>query len=200
MMVCVLTTIISLTLLLLLYIKHCNDNITYGRGGNSTPWMVALFAGRKNFGIDQSVVESLSIFIFGVLQGQKEGLDCAVSLNKFEATERVLHMKCVDTWLDANSMCPLCRYRVDLEDILLVEDTKPFHQTHQQRNNKHECMRLTSNLEKQELMESRRRHLPVGVEEGEKREEEQHSRRWMTLFRRLLDSISATLRKKNVLR
>ncbi|KAG5034447.1 hypothetical protein JHK87_009357 [Glycine soja] len=190
-LVCVLTTIISLTSLLLLYIKHCNGGIPDGGGGNSAPWTVAPFSGRKNSGIDRSVVESLPVFRFGALRGQKEGLDCAVCLNKFEAAEvlrllpkckHAFHVECVDTWLDAHSTCPLCRYRVDPEDILLVEDAKPFRQSHQQQRNKEEeRVRLNLDLEKQEIVESRRRH----------------SRRWTTSFRRSLDSISATSRKKN---
>ncbi|KAL5190331.1 RING-H2 finger protein ATL43 [Glycine soja] len=206
-LVCVLTTIISLTSLLLLYIKHCNGGIPDGGGGNSAPWTVAPFSGRKNSGIDRSVVESLPVFRFGALRGQKEGLDCAVCLNKFEAAEvlrllpkckHAFHVECVDTWLDAHSTCPLCRYRVDPEDILLVEDAKPFRQSHQQQRNKEEeRVRLNLDLEKQEIVESRRRHSSVGVGEGETTEEQQQSRRWTTSFRRSLDSISATSRKKN---
>ncbi|KHN08235.1 RING-H2 finger protein ATL43 [Glycine soja] len=97
-----------------------------------------------------------------------------------------------------HTTCPLCRYRVDPEDILLVEDAKPFRQSHQQQRNKEEeRVRLNLDLEKQEIVESRRRHSSVGVGEGETTEEQQQSRRWTTSFRRSLDSISATSRKKN---
>ncbi|XP_027903163.1 RING-H2 finger protein ATL43-like [Vigna unguiculata] len=200
--VCVLTTIISLTSLLLLYIKHCNGGNIHS-GGSSIPWTVAPFSGRKNSGIDRSVVESLPVFRFGALRGQKEGLDCAVCLTKFEAAEvlrllpkckHAFHVECVDTWLDAHSTCPLCRYRVDPEDILLVEDAKPFRcQTQPQRNSHNnnssnqERARLNMDVEKQEIG---RRHSSVG-ESGT----EEQSRRWTTSFRRSLDS--ATSRKKN---
>ncbi|XP_052731715.1 RING-H2 finger protein ATL43 isoform X1 [Vigna angularis] len=199
--VCVLTTIISLTSLLLLYIKHCNGGAIHS-GGSSIPWTVAPFSGRKNSGIDRTVVESLPVFRFGALRGQKEGLDCAVCLTKFEAAEvlrllpkckHAFHVECVDTWLDAHSTCPLCRYRVDPEDILLVEDTKPFRcQTQPQRNSQNnntnqERARLNMDVEKQEIG---RRHSSVG-----ERGTEEQSRRWTTSFRRSLDS--ATSRKKN---
>lgn len=96
---------------------------------------VPSFSTRKNSGIDQAVIESLPIFRFGSLSGQKEGLECAVCLNRFEPTEvlrllpkckHAFHVECVDTWLDAHSTCPLCRYRVDPEDVLLVEDVNIF--------------------------------------------------------------------------
>ncbi|TKY74472.1 RING-H2 finger protein ATL43 [Spatholobus suberectus] len=193
-LVCVMTTIFSLTSLLLLYFKHCNGGNTDGGGGNSTTWTAAPFPGRKNSGIDRSVVESLPVFRFGALRGQKDGLDCAVCLTKFEAAEvlrllpkckHAFHVECVDTWLDAHSTCPLCRNRVDPEDILLVEDAKPFRQT-QRNNNGQECL----DLEKQEIVESRRRHSSVGESETE-----EQGRRWTTSFRRSLDS--ATSKKKS---
>ncbi|QCD93140.1 hypothetical protein DEO72_LG5g1211 [Vigna unguiculata] len=55
--VCVLTTIISLTSLLLLYIKHCNGGNIHS-GGSSIPWTVAPFSGRKNSGLVEARVEA----------------------------------------------------------------------------------------------------------------------------------------------
>ncbi|GAB4838262.1 hypothetical protein Ancab_027791 [Ancistrocladus abbreviatus] len=135
----VLTTIFSMTFLLLLYAKHCKrgaggisdylgDSTT--RGGGATP-----VSARKNSGIDRTVVELLPVFRFGSLTGQKEGLECAVCLNRFEHSEvlrllpkckHAFHVECVDTWLDAHSTCPLCRYRVDPEDVLLVYGSQPI--------------------------------------------------------------------------
>lgn len=142
----VLTTIFSITFLLLLYAKHCgrrgdrsgnafffNNSVGYPGSTSSTTMMT----GRKNSGIDRAVIESLPVFRFGSLRGQKDGLECAVCLNRFEPTEvlrllpkckHAFHVECVDTWLDAHSTCPLCRYRVDPEDILLVEDNRIMYQ------------------------------------------------------------------------
>ncbi|KAF8400261.1 hypothetical protein HHK36_013558 [Tetracentron sinense] len=129
----VLTTMFSITFLLLLYAKHCkraNDSDGYNGNPNSR---AAPSTARKNSGIDRSVIDSLPIFRFGSLRGQKDGLECAVCLNRFEPTEvlrllpkckHAFHVECVDTWLDAHSTCPLCRYRVDPEDVLLVEESK----------------------------------------------------------------------------
>ncbi|XP_010423421.1 PREDICTED: RING-H2 finger protein ATL43-like [Camelina sativa] len=139
--IAVLTAFFSLTFLLLLYVKHCkrrNDGVYSNHqqrfavsryGGGYYAGGVVL--GRKNSGIDRSVIESLPVFRFGALSGQKDGLECAVCLARFEPTEvlrllpkckHAFHVECVDTWLDAHSTCPLCRYRVDPEDILLISD------------------------------------------------------------------------------
>nr|XP_023885530.1 RING-H2 finger protein ATL43-like [Quercus suber]POE69492.1 ring-h2 finger protein atl43 [Quercus suber] len=119
--------IFSVVFLILLYAKHCS--------GEGVVVVTATPAtARKNSGIDRGVVESLPAFRFGSLRGQKEGLDCAVCLNRFDSNEvlrllpkckHAFHVECVDTWLDAHSTCPLCRYRVDPEDILLVDRNPP---------------------------------------------------------------------------
>jgi E3 ubiquitin-protein ligase RNF38/44 len=84
--------------------------------------------------VGRAVVESLPVIRFCALKGEKEGLECAVCLGRFEPTEllRILpkcrhgfHVECVDTWLDAHSTCPLCRVRVEPEDILISVDTDP---------------------------------------------------------------------------
>ncbi|XP_030942726.1 RING-H2 finger protein ATL43 [Quercus lobata] len=126
----VLAGIFSVVFLVLLYAKHCTgDGIVVV---TATPARAT--TARKNSGIDRGVVESLPVFRFGSLRGQKEGLDCAVCLNRFDSNEvlrllpkckHAFHVECVDTWLDAHSTCPLCRYRVDPEDILLVDRNPP---------------------------------------------------------------------------
>ncbi|MED6180243.1 hypothetical protein PIB30_008437 [Stylosanthes scabra] len=113
------------TFILLLYIKHCirvnHENQSHQEGEPLH---------RNNSGIDPFVVEKLPMFRFGSLRGQKEGLDCAVCLNRFEITDvlrllpkcnHAFHMDCVDKWLDEHSTCPLCRNRVDPKDILTRE-------------------------------------------------------------------------------
>lgn len=122
-----LTTIFSVTFLALLYMKHCKRG-TYednSRGNNPSS------SSRRNSGINREIIESLPMFKFSSLLGQKDGLECAVCLSVFDPDEvlrllpkckHAFHIECVDTWLEAHSTCPLCRYRVDPEDILLVLD------------------------------------------------------------------------------
>lgn len=132
----IVTTIFSITFLVLLYIKHCkrgnfnnnhNNNNVYGSSSLAAPGSGG--SRRKNSGIDRIVIESLPVFQFGSLRGQKDGLECAVCLNKFGSAEflkllpqckHAFHVECVDTWLDAHSTCPLCRHRVHPEDILFI--------------------------------------------------------------------------------
>eukprot|EP00268_Persea_americana_P067102 TRINITY_DN9200_c2_g1_i1.p1 TRINITY_DN9200_c2_g1~~TRINITY_DN9200_c2_g1_i1.p1 ORF type:complete len:405 (+),score=19.83 TRINITY_DN9200_c2_g1_i1:364-1578(+) len=128
----VLTTMFSITFLLLLYAKHCKRTST---GSALNPNSTYTPSGRRNSGIDRAVIDSLPVFRFGSLRGQKDGLECAVCLTRFDPTEvlrllpkckHAFHVECVDTWLDAHSTCPLCRYRVDPEDVLLVDDSEPI--------------------------------------------------------------------------
>ncbi|XVE71915.1 hypothetical protein DITRI_Ditri10aG0189500 [Diplodiscus trichospermus] len=126
----VLTTLFSITFLLLLYAKHCRSNSNNRFSYTHASSLVSVSASR-NSGINRAVVESLPLFRFSSLRGQKDGLECAVCLTRFEPNEllrllpkckHAFHVECVDTWLDAHSTCPLCRYRVDPEDILLIEE------------------------------------------------------------------------------
>ncbi|KAL6873855.1 hypothetical protein ACP4OV_013937 [Aristida adscensionis] len=138
----ILTSVFSITFLLLLYAKHCKRSAAEssgpyggGAGGGFGSSGGGAAGDRRNSGVERAVVESLPVFRFGALRGQKAGLECAVCLGRFEPAEALrllpkcrhgFHVECVDTWLDAHSTCPLCRSRVDPEDVLLLpEPPKP---------------------------------------------------------------------------
>ncbi|KAL4340515.1 hypothetical protein GQ457_08G002490 [Hibiscus cannabinus] len=128
----VLSVLFCVIFLLLLYSKRCgnyseNNPFSYTHASA----LVSVVSAGRNSGINPVVVESLPLFRFSSLRGQKDGLECAVCLARFEPNEllrllpkckHAFHAECVDTWLDAHSTCPLCRYRVDPEDILLIQD------------------------------------------------------------------------------
>ncbi|XP_004501635.1 RING-H2 finger protein ATL43-like [Cicer arietinum] len=195
----VLTVTFSFTFLLLLYIKHfstttTSEPINIDSSSSTAAGISSLTAGRKNSGINRSVVESLPIFRFGSLLGQKDGLDCAVCLSKFESSEilrllpkckHAFHVECVDTWLEAHSTCPLCRYRVDPEDILLVLENSSSTTTSTSTSSQ-----LQLNQNKKELDDFvdiergrgieyyRKRHSSVGEKEWERERRKTASFRW----------------------
>ncbi|KAH7444942.1 hypothetical protein KP509_02G098900 [Ceratopteris richardii] len=139
----VVSTMFSLSLLFLLYAKHC-ARPPPNRFGTSLEHVISpppalahsigpatfFFADRES-GLDYAVIEALPLFSFSALKGMKEGLECAVCLSKYEFldTLRLLpkcrhafHLDCVDEWLRRHSTCPLCRVRIDAEDTLILED------------------------------------------------------------------------------
>ncbi|CAN6448636.1 unnamed protein product [Victoria cruziana] len=83
-------------------------------------------------GLDQSLIDSLPVFSFrSVSAGTRRGgeaFDCAVCLCEFGDRDRLrllpncghaFHLSCIDTWLLANSTCPLCRGSMLAVDGLL---------------------------------------------------------------------------------
>jgi hypothetical protein len=69
-------------------------------------------------GVDQALIDTLPVFLYGTIRGLKDGADCAVCLSEFGDADRLrllpkckhaFHHDCIDTWLLANSTCPLCR-------------------------------------------------------------------------------------------
>lgn len=137
----VLSTMFSLTFLILLYAKHCKRSPVSVYGGpldhdviNPAP-LAHLGPGHlfpdRDSGLDRAVVEALPMFSFSALKGEKDGLECAVCLARYENPETLrllpkckhaFHLECVDKWLNNHSTCPLCRVRVDAQDTLVVED------------------------------------------------------------------------------
>ncbi|CAL0307800.1 unnamed protein product [Lupinus luteus] len=126
--VCVLTTVCSITFMILLYVKHCIDfnNVSSSLSNPNNNSSEE----RKNSGVERSVVESFPIFRFSSLTGHKEGLECVICLKRLEDYEflrllpkcdHAFHVECVDLWLNAHSTCPLCRDKVDLQDVVLVD-------------------------------------------------------------------------------
>lgn len=170
--VAVVATIFSIIFLLLLYAKHCKRG-PFGTAGGGGGVSVHLSSSlRKNSGIDRTVIESLPVFRFGSLRGQKaEGLECAVCLNKFEPSEilrllpkckHAFHVECVDTWLDAHSTCPLCRYQVDPEDILLISHENGPQSERKSVSNSASSVSSSPVKEKQRIHSSSGRHSSAG--------------------------------------
>ncbi|KAK1410130.1 hypothetical protein QVD17_36663 [Tagetes erecta] len=69
-------------------------------------------------GLDQAFIDSLPVFMYKEIVGAKESFDCAVCLCEFVESDELrllptcshaFHINCIDTWLQSNSTCPLCR-------------------------------------------------------------------------------------------
>ncbi|KAK8523180.1 hypothetical protein V6N13_113132 [Hibiscus sabdariffa] len=141
----ILCVMFALTFFLLLYAKLCS------RGGGTEHGDHHLHRTRSRFsGIDKKVVESLPFFRFSSLRGSKQGLECAVCLSKFEDVEilRLLpkckhgfHIDCIDKWLEKHSSCPLCRQKVNAEDLTM------FTYTNSMRFSRNQSLRQDSNIE-----------------------------------------------------
>ncbi|KAL1553875.1 RING-type E3 ubiquitin transferase [Salvia divinorum] len=116
-----ISAVFTITFVLLLYVQRCKT---------ASVSQAAIPLARVDSGVNRKVIQQLPLFRFASLRGQKDGLECAVCLTRFEAEEvlrllpkckHAFHVECVDTWLDQHSTCPLCRYRVRPEDVLLVD-------------------------------------------------------------------------------
>ncbi|XP_010935748.1 RING-H2 finger protein ATL16 [Elaeis guineensis] len=80
-------------------------------------------------GLEESAIQAIPTFRYrrggggggGDEQGKRSFHECAVCLNEFQEEERirllpnclhVFHIDCIDTWLQANANCPLCRSEI----------------------------------------------------------------------------------------
>ncbi|KFK33135.1 hypothetical protein AALP_AA6G335400 [Arabis alpina] len=75
-------------------------------------------------GLDQAFIDALPVFHYKEILGSggngngQEPFDCAVCLCEFTEKDKLrllpmcshaFHLNCIDTWLQSNSTCPLCR-------------------------------------------------------------------------------------------
>ncbi|KAL1205550.1 RING-H2 finger protein ATL46 [Cardamine amara subsp. amara] len=75
-------------------------------------------------GLDQAFIDALPVFHYKEIVGSSNGgaaqepFDCAVCLCEFSEKDKLrllpmcshaFHLNCIDTWLQSNSTCPLCR-------------------------------------------------------------------------------------------
>ncbi|KAF8377334.1 hypothetical protein HHK36_030711 [Tetracentron sinense] len=72
-------------------------------------------------GLQQSIINSITICKYKRGEGLIEGTECSVCLNEFQEDETLrllpkcshaFHLPCIDTWLISHTNCPLCRSRI----------------------------------------------------------------------------------------
>jgi hypothetical protein len=73
--------------LLLLYVRHCKRSAAEWYGHGSSGAGAEGEQRGRNSGVGRGMVESLSVFRFGALHGQKEGPVCAVCLGWFDGID-----------------------------------------------------------------------------------------------------------------
>ncbi|XP_022751112.1 RING-H2 finger protein ATL51-like [Durio zibethinus] len=78
-------------------------------------------------GLQQSVIDSITVFKYKKHEGLIEGTECSVCLNEFQEDESLrllpkcshaFHLPCIDTWLRSHKNCPLCRAPVVCETMV----------------------------------------------------------------------------------
>ncbi|RWR79315.1 hypothetical protein CKAN_00788500 [Cinnamomum micranthum f. kanehirae] len=75
----------------------------------------------RRMGLEESVIESITVCKYKRGGGLFEGTECSICLNEFREDENLrllpncihaFHLPCIDTWLKSNVNCPLCRMNV----------------------------------------------------------------------------------------
>ncbi|XP_068652655.1 RING-H2 finger protein ATL5-like [Aristolochia californica] len=86
-------------------------------------------------GVDKEIVDLIPMLRFSALKGSTKDLECSVCLSKFEDIEilrvlpkckHVFHRHCLDPWLESHSGCPLCRRKVEAEDLAIFKRSGRF--------------------------------------------------------------------------
>ncbi|CAI0543442.1 unnamed protein product [Linum tenue] len=121
----ILCIMFSITFVLLLYAKFCHRGSSAAAAAELLRQQGLTRSASRFSGIDKTVIESLPFFRFSSLRGDRDGLECAVCISKFEDVEilrllpqckHAFHINCIDQWLEKHSSCPICRSRVNAED------------------------------------------------------------------------------------
>ncbi|XVF36646.1 hypothetical protein REPUB_Repub19eG0075000 [Reevesia pubescens] len=77
-------------------------------------------------GLQQSIINSITVCKYKKGEGLIEGTECSVCLNEFQEEETVrllpkcnhaFHISCIDTWLRAHTNCPLCRAHIVFDAV-----------------------------------------------------------------------------------
>lgn len=77
-------------------------------------------------GLQQSVIDLITVIKYNKEEGLIEGTECSVCLGEFEEDESLrllpkcshaFHVPCIDTWLRSHKNCPLCRAPIIHENV-----------------------------------------------------------------------------------
>lgn len=77
-------------------------------------------------GLQQGIINSITVCKYKKGEGLIEGTECSVCLSEFQEDESLrllpkcshaFHIPCIDTWLRSHTNCPLCRARI-VSDVI----------------------------------------------------------------------------------
>ncbi|XP_061365744.1 E3 ubiquitin-protein ligase RING1-like [Gastrolobium bilobum] len=89
-----------------------DDDDNEGQVINHPIWFI------RTVGLNQSVIDSVTVFKYRKEEGLIDGTECSVCLGEFQQEESLrllpkcshaFHIPCIDTWLRSHKNCPLCR-------------------------------------------------------------------------------------------
>lgn len=127
------------TAFLIMFIRHCSDDLADGRIPRYSS-SAAIAAARplwlSSSGLNRAAIDSFPILNYSDIKHLrigKEALSCAVCVSEFEENEmlrwlpkcdHVFHPECIDPWLASHSTCPLCRANLSqiIESTQLTEE------------------------------------------------------------------------------
>ncbi|XP_061362146.1 RING-H2 finger protein ATL54-like [Gastrolobium bilobum] len=78
-------------------------------------------------GLQQSIINSITVCKYKKDEGLIEGTECSVCLNEFREDETLrllpkcnhaFHIPCIDTWLRSHTNCPLCRAGIVSNNVI----------------------------------------------------------------------------------
>lgn len=81
----------------------------------------------RTVGLDESVINSITVCKYKRGEGLIEGTECSVCLNEFHEDEdlrllpkcsHAFHLPCIDTWLRSHVNCPLCRANIVANPVI----------------------------------------------------------------------------------
>lgn len=131
-----ITLLVSVSLCFLLRVlnRRCLSHLSPSRTTATTTTITALSSSNRHSGnnnhrvspetLEPSIADSLPLFSFSSIKRRSSsspaisGGDCAVCLSKFEPDDllrllplccHAFHAHCIDTWVNSNQSCPLCR-------------------------------------------------------------------------------------------
>jgi hypothetical protein len=105
------------------------------------------------FGLQQSVIDSITVFKYKKDEGLIDGTECSVCLTEFQEDESLrllpkcshaFHTPCIDTWLRTHKNCPLCRSPI-VSDNFVAQVAVPVPTTSDMSSREEPQMEISEN-------------------------------------------------------